>query len=259
MLYTKSQIIEKTNSANYVEIYTKKNAQGEIHTDNLDSSVELDTIDNLPYNVKGEVDVDIEIMDKEDYSHSVLANSSASWEDFGWEDDEKVAVIILNEQPETQEQLTKAKYYSVHESGSNDDVDYYIGWDGEKTMDEVNYSKAEAEELVETLTRRVLDGKYGEEAKQSFLAGEWGYYLQENDFDDTREFIEDDKDEPMSIGEQIATLRSIYGWTQKQLADKSGLDRTYISRVEGGAISVGMEVLNKIADALGCEVRLVEK
>ena len=125
-------------------------------------------------------------------------------------------------------------------------------------MDAVYYSKAEAEELVEALTRRVLDGKFGEEAKQSFLAGEWGYYLQENDFDDTREVIEDDKDEPMSIGEQIAALRSIYGWTQKQLADKSGLDRTYISRVESGAISVGMEVLNKIADALGCEVKLVK-
>ena len=158
----------------------------------------------------------------------------------------------------TQEQLTKAKYYSVHESGGNDNVEYYIGWDGEKAMDAVYYSKAEAEELVEALTRRVLDGKFGEEAKQSFLAGEWGYYLQENDFDDTRVVIEDDKDEPMSIGEQIAALRSIYGWTQKQLADKSGLDRTYISRVESGAISVGMEVLNKIADALGCEVKLVK-
>lgn len=158
-----------------------------------------------------------------------------------------------------QEQLSKAKYYSVHESGSNDDTEYYIGWDGEQTMDSVYYSKAEAEELVEALTRRVLDGKFGEEAKQSFLAGEWGYYLQENDFADTREEIEDATDEPMSIGAQIATLRDTFGWTQKQLAEKSGLDRTYISRVESGAISVGMEVLNKIADALGCEVRLVEK
>lgn len=162
-------------------------------------------------------------------------------------------------QHEIKEQLSKAKYYSVHESGSNDGVDYYIGWDGEKTMDAVHYSKAEAEELVEALTRRVLDGKFGEEAKQSFLAGEWGYYLEENDFDDVREFIEDERDEPMTIGEQIEALRKTIGWTQKQLADKSGLDRTYISRVESGAISVGMEVLNKIADALGCEVRLVEK
>ena len=48
----------------------------------------------------------------------------------------------------TQEQLTKAKYYSVHESGGNDNVEYYIGWDGEKAMDAVYYSKAEAEELV---------------------------------------------------------------------------------------------------------------
>ena len=78
-------------------------------------------------------------------------------------------------------------------------------------------------------------------------------------FDEVREEIEDDKEEPMSIGAQIATLREMYGWTQKQLAEKSGLDRTYISRVESGAISVGMEVLNKIADALGCDVRLVEK
>jgi len=259
MLYTKSQIIEKTKSANYVEIYRLWDRSHGIYSDYLESDVDIETIDDLPYNIKGEVDVDIEIMDKEDYSNSVIANSSVTWEDFGWEDDEKVAVIILNEQPDIQEQLSKAKYYSVHESGSNDDTEYYIGWDGEKTMDAVYYSKEEAEELVEALTRRVLDGKFGEEAKQSFLAGEWGYYLEENDFDDVREFIEDEKEEPMTIGEQIEALRKTIGWTQKQLADKSGLDRTYISRVESGSISVGMEVLNKIADALGCEVRLVEK
>lgn len=259
MLYTKSQITEKTKSANYVEIYTKKNAQGEIHTDNLDSSAELVTIDDLPYNINGEVDADIEIMDKEDYSHSVLANSSVSWEDFGWEDNDKVAIIILNEQPDIQEQLTKAKYYSVLKTGSNEDIYKYVNADGETTMDAVYYSQEEAVALVAALTRKVLNGGYGEEAKEAYENNEWGWVINEWNFDEVREEIEDDTDELMSIGAQIATLRDMYGWTQKQLADKSGLDRTYISRVESGAISVGMEVLNKIADALGCEVRLVEK
>lgn len=162
-------------------------------------------------------------------------------------------------QHEIKEQLTKAKYYSVLETGSNDDTYKYVNADGETTMDAVYYSQEEAVALVAALTRKVLNGGYGEEAKEAYENNEWGWVINEWDFDEVREEIEDDTDEPMSIGAQIATLRDMYGWTQKQLADKSGLDRTYISRVESGAISVGMEVLNKIAAALGCEVRLVEK
>ena len=98
MLYTKKEIIEKTKSANYVEIYLLRDTSHRIHSDNIVSDVDFETIEDLPYNIKGQVDVDIEIMDKEDYSNSVIANTSVTWEDFGWEDYEKVAVIILNEQ-----------------------------------------------------------------------------------------------------------------------------------------------------------------
>lgn len=96
MLYTKEEIIEKTKSANHVEIYRLWDRRHGIHSDYLDSDVNIETIDDLPYNSNGQVDVDIDIMDKEDYCSTVIANSSVTWEDFDWDDNDKVAVIILN-------------------------------------------------------------------------------------------------------------------------------------------------------------------
>lgn len=61
-----------------------------------------------------------------------------------------------------------------------------------------------------------------------------------------------------AIGEKIAALRKAQGLTQKELAEKSELDRTYIVRVERGSINIGVEILAKIADALDTEIELVK-
>ena len=61
-----------------------------------------------------------------------------------------------------------------------------------------------------------------------------------------------------TIGMKIAALRKSKGLTQKELAEKSELDRTYIVRVESGSINIGVEILAKITDALDTEIELVK-
>lgn len=58
----------------------------------------------------------------------------------------------------------------------------------------------------------------------------------------------------MSVYEKLATkirkLRHQNGWSQEELADRSGLHRTYISHVEGGKRQISLETVCKLAKAL---------
>ena len=96
--FTKQEIIEITKDANYVDIYWLKNPNGEIHTDNLYSSADVDHIDDIPFDEDGKVDACIEIMGREDYANTVLANSSIFAEDV-LDKDETVAIIVLAGNP----------------------------------------------------------------------------------------------------------------------------------------------------------------
>ena len=53
-----------------------------------------------------------------------------------------------------------------------------------------------------------------------------------------------------STGQKIRRTRSQRKMTQQQLADASGLDRTYISLVEHGKQNLTIGAILKIADAL---------
>jgi transcriptional regulator with XRE-family HTH domain len=57
-----------------------------------------------------------------------------------------------------------------------------------------------------------------------------------------------------TFGLQVATLRHERGLSQEQLADASGLHRTYIGRVEGGHRNVALRNIYRLADALGVTV-----
>jgi transcriptional regulator with XRE-family HTH domain len=59
------------------------------------------------------------------------------------------------------------------------------------------------------------------------------------------------------IGKRIAELRKAKGLTQAQLAEKTGFSQSNIGRIETGKYSVGIDVLAKIAEALGATVELV--
>lgn len=53
-----------------------------------------------------------------------------------------------------------------------------------------------------------------------------------------------------TIGHNVRTARTRHNFTQKQLAQASGLDRTYISLVEHGKQNLTIAAILKIAEAL---------
>lgn len=57
--------------------------------------------------------------------------------------------------------------------------------------------------------------------------------------------------ERIRIGSRIRKLRENAGWTQDDLAEKTGLKRPNISRIESGRYNTGQDILSKISMALG--------
>jgi transcriptional regulator with XRE-family HTH domain len=60
----------------------------------------------------------------------------------------------------------------------------------------------------------------------------------------------------LKIGKRVRNLRTDRGWSQEELADRSGVNRSYMSRVELGKSDVSLSVLHKIARTL--EISLAE-
>lgn len=59
------------------------------------------------------------------------------------------------------------------------------------------------------------------------------------------------------IGQRIAELRTSQGMTQQDVADKTGLLRQHISRIEAGKYSVGFDTLQLIAEQFGMKVDII--
>lgn len=53
------------------------------------------------------------------------------------------------------------------------------------------------------------------------------------------------------LAENLRIARAIRGWSQMQLALECGVDRSYVGATERGQVSVGIDVLDKFAQALG--------
>lgn len=98
MKYNKSELIARAAEASFVETYEYTDRSHRIHTDfvkyigngNFDNS----EIEELQYDENGEIDVDVQLMDKEDYESTILANCSPSWDEMYSEDD-KILVIVV--------------------------------------------------------------------------------------------------------------------------------------------------------------------
>lgn len=63
----------------------------------------------------------------------------------------------------------------------------------------------------------------------------------------------------IKIGNQITRLRNEKGLLQEEVAERSGVIRTTISKVEQGRFNVGIDVIGRISDAMDAEVKIVEK
>ena len=61
------------------------------------------------------------------------------------------------------------------------------------------------------------------------------------------------------IALQVIALRERHGLTQAQLAARCGIDQGDISRIERGSTSPTARTLQRIADALDADVRLVAR
>lgn len=62
------------------------------------------------------------------------------------------------------------------------------------------------------------------------------------------------------LGANVRKAREQRGWSQEELADRSGIHRTYISGVERGARNPTIEIIAAIATALELPVvKLVEE
>ena len=60
------------------------------------------------------------------------------------------------------------------------------------------------------------------------------------------------------IGQRVKALRTQAGLTQQELADRAGLRRTHIGRIEDGAFGSQVETIQQVAEALGMTVDIID-
>ena len=60
------------------------------------------------------------------------------------------------------------------------------------------------------------------------------------------------------MGQRIAALRKLAGMSQEQLAERAGIGRGHLSRIEAGKYEVTLWIVQQIAEALGMTVDIVD-
>ena len=60
------------------------------------------------------------------------------------------------------------------------------------------------------------------------------------------------------IGQRVKALRTMAGLTQQELADRAGLQRTHIGRIEDGAFGSQVETIQQLAEAIGMMVDIID-
>ena len=61
------------------------------------------------------------------------------------------------------------------------------------------------------------------------------------------------------IGQRIRDIRGALHMTQRELAERTGIQPCHIARIEAGRYSVGLDTLQRIADAFGMNIDYVMK
>jgi transcriptional regulator with XRE-family HTH domain len=63
--------------------------------------------------------------------------------------------------------------------------------------------------------------------------------------------VSSDSDICVQLGGRIRSLRQKRGWTQFEMSERLGIDRSYLAEVETGKIEVCLRNLALIAEAFG--------
>ncbi|MFD0979870.1 helix-turn-helix domain-containing protein [Tropicimonas aquimaris] len=69
-----------------------------------------------------------------------------------------------------------------------------------------------------------------------------------------RESGQDERVEPLDLGERVRALRKAQGWTLEQAAGQAGLARSTLSKIENGQMSPTYDALKKLAEGLNISV-----
>jgi DNA-binding XRE family transcriptional regulator len=64
----------------------------------------------------------------------------------------------------------------------------------------------------------------------------------------TRDYLEVSTDIRARLGNRVRTLRRKRGWTQVEMAELLGIDRSYLSEIENGKKDPSLRVMKTIAD-----------
>jgi transcriptional regulator with XRE-family HTH domain len=56
------------------------------------------------------------------------------------------------------------------------------------------------------------------------------------------------------LAQNLRALRRTNGWSQEELADRAQIDRTYVSALERCIYAASVDVLDRLANALGVNV-----
>ena len=59
------------------------------------------------------------------------------------------------------------------------------------------------------------------------------------------------------FGSSVRTIRRANNWTQAQLAERAGLNKTYLVRIEGGDKNLTLKTANKLASALNVDLTVL--
>ena len=63
-------------------------------------------------------------------------------------------------------------------------------------------------------------------------------------------------DHRVEIGNRIAEIRKQRGLTQTELSEITGLKQVNISKIENGKYGVGIDILNRICNALNVKLKI---
>lgn len=138
-------------------------------------------------------------------------------------------------------------------------VTFVDGLEGVVPLDEMSPSGE-----VTEINRRSIDESGGrriefQKRDETTIEYPWDFFrrIVDEDFEELEE--RENQDAREKLGQHVRELRNDRSLSQQELAERSGLDRTTISRLERGKHQAGFDTLHSIAAGLQISIQEVVK